>query len=122
MCARLDRTGAKEGYGGVATYIRNGLPFRLRNDINTGGHECLWIELIRDKCKPTFICCAYRAPDVDFNGFISSLQNSMPAVDLEKSNVIILGNLNVNMMPKSKIPKKGKQELLSFCFNLTHLI
>ena len=90
VCARLDRTGAKEGYGGVATYIRDGLPFRLRNYINTGGHECLWIKLMRDKCKPTFICCTYRAPDVDFNGFISSLQNSMSAVDLEKSDVIIL--------------------------------
>ena len=124
VCARLDRTGAKEGYSGVATYIRDGLPFRLRNDINTGGHECLWIELIRDKCKPTFICCAYRAPDVDFNGFISSLQNSMSAVDLKKSDVIILGDLNVNMLPKSKIPKKDKQELLNFsrAFDLTQLI
>ena len=40
VCARLDRTGSKEGYGGVATYIRDGLPFHLRTDINTGGHEC----------------------------------------------------------------------------------
>ena len=125
VCARLVRSGATEGYGGVATYIRDGLPFRLRNDINTGGHECLWIKLMRDKCKPMFICCAYRAPDVDFNGFISSLQNSMSAVDLEKSDVIILGDLNVNMMPKSKIPKKDKQELVlnfSRAFDLTKLI
>jgi hypothetical protein len=34
------------GFGGVATYIRKGLTFRLRNDIESEGYECLWIELI----------------------------------------------------------------------------
>ena len=39
MCVRLDHTGVKEGYGGVAVYVREGLTFRLRDDIDTGGHE-----------------------------------------------------------------------------------
>ena len=92
-CVRLDRTGV-------------GLSFRLTDDIDTGGHECLWIKLIRDICKPTIICCAYRAPDVDLEGFISSLQSSVPETNLEKSNVILLGDLNVNIMPNSGQPKK----------------
>ncbi|EDO43679.1 predicted protein [Nematostella vectensis] len=75
VCARRDRSGTKEGYGGVATFVRDDLAFRLRNDINTGGQECLWIELIREKCKPTLICSAYRAPDADLTSFISSLQD-----------------------------------------------
>ena len=124
VCIRQDRTGNKEGYGGVAMYIREDLAFRLRSDINTGGQECLWIELIRVKCKPTLLCCAYRAPDADFQTFISSLRDRMPAVDLEKSDVVILGDLNANMMPNSKLPKKDKQELLNFsrAFDLTQLI
>ena len=69
VCVRQDRTGIKEGYGGVAIYVREGLAFRLRNDINTAGQECPWIELIRDKCKPTLVCCAYRVPDSDFSDF-----------------------------------------------------
>ena len=105
-CVKLDRTGVKEGYGGVVIYIREGLSFCLRDDIDTGGHECLWIELIRDICKPTIICCAYRAPDVDLEGFISSLQSSVPEINFEKSDVILLGDLNVNIMPNSKQPKK----------------
>ena len=68
VCVRQDRTGIKEGYGGVAIYVREGLAFRLRIDINTG-QECPWIELIRDKCKPTLVCCAYRVPDSDFSDF-----------------------------------------------------
>ena len=124
VCVRQDRIGEKEGYGGVAIYVREGLAFRLRDDINTGGQECLWIELIRVKCKPTLICCAYRAPNADFHTFISALQDSMPNVDLVKSDVIILGDLNANMMSNPKLPKKDKQELLNFsrAFDFTQLI
>ena len=84
------------------------LLFISRNDINNGSQECLWIELIRVKCKPTLICCAYRAPNAD----------------LVKSDVIILGKLNTNMMSNSKLPKNDKHELLSFSgtFDLTQLI
>ena len=48
----------------------------------------------------------------------------MPAVDLGKSDVVILGDLNVNLMLNSNFPKKDKQELLSFsrAFDLTQLI
>ena len=74
VCIRKDRTGNEEGYGGVAIYVREDLAFRLRSDIHTGGgQECLWIELIRVKCKPMLLCCAYRSPDADFQTFISSL-------------------------------------------------
>ena len=38
----------------------------------------------------------------------------MPNVDLVKSDVIILGNLNTNMMSNSKLPKNDKHELLNF--------
>ena len=41
---RRDREGSKSG-GGVAIYVRDGLPFRVRNDLNTGENECLWIKL-----------------------------------------------------------------------------
>ena len=48
----------------------------------------------------------------------------MPNVDLVKSDVIILGNLNTNMMSNSKLPKNDKHELLNFSgtFDLTQLI
>ena len=75
---------------------------------------CLWIELIRDKCKPTLVCCAYRAPDSDFQTFISSLHESMSSVDLEKSDVVILGDLNADMMVSSKLPKEINKYFLIF--------
>ena len=121
VCVRQGRTGIKERYSGVAVYVREGLAFRLRIDINTGGQECPWIELIRDKCKLTLVCCAYRAPDSDFQTFISSLHESISSVDLEKSDVVILGDLNAEMMASFKLPKRDKQELLNFsrAYNFT---
>ena len=82
------------------------------------------IELIRNKCKSTLVCCAYRAPDSDFQTFISSLHESISSVDLEKSDVVILGDLNADMMASSKLPKRDKQELLNFsrAYNFTQLI
>ena len=82
------------------------------------------IELIRNKCKSRLVCCAYRAPDSDFQTFISSLHESMSSVDLEKSDVVILGDLNADMMASSKLPKRDKQELLNFsrAYNFTQLI
>ena len=45
ICVRKDRVGGKKGYGGVAIYVRAGLPFRIRNDINADcKSECLWLK------------------------------------------------------------------------------
>ena len=38
---RRDRTLDKIGYGGVAVYVCEGLPFRVRQDIDSGDNECL---------------------------------------------------------------------------------
>ena len=112
---RLDRSGAKEGYGGVAIYVKEGLSFRVRNDLHSAINECLWIELTRTKCRPVLICCAYRAPGFDFMNFISNLEISMEKVNLDKCDFVLLGDLNANMLPYSR--KKEKQELKNLQFH-----
>ena len=114
-CIRLARSGDKTGYGGVAVHIREGLPFRVRNGINSDNNECLWIELNRAKCRPTLICCVYRAPEKDLSEFISNLYNAMTSIDLDKCDLLVLGDINVNIFPHSKGSiKKDKQQLLNF--------
>ena len=89
-CIRLDRSGAKEGHGGVAIFVKEGLSFRVRNDLHSAAHECLWIELTRTKCRPILICCAYRAPVFDFTNFISNLEISLAKVNLDKCDFVLL--------------------------------
>lgn len=114
VCVRKDRTGIKKGYGGVAIIVRFGLPVRVRYDIDVGQSECLWIEIARAKCKPVIICCAYRAPDKNVDDFISRLYSCMPALNLEKLDLVFLGDLNVNMSLDSKTCSSERKKLLNF--------
>ena len=65
---RTDKTG-----GGTAFYVRNGLPFRSRGELQSSHIETCWIEIIRPKTKSLFICSAYRPPDLTLK---LSLKNS----------------------------------------------
>ena len=98
----------KEGFGGVAIYVRQGVPFRVRNDLHSSSHECLLIEINRARCRSILICCAYRAPDTDFTDFISNLHYCMESIALDKCDLVLLGDLNANMLPYSR--SKEKQE------------
>ena len=81
---RRDREGSKSG-GGVAIYVRDGLPFRVRNDIDNGENECLWIELIIERI-------ILEAMNVDFllkhaygcNLNMQILHNFMRSLDLSQ--------------------------------------
>ena len=82
---------------------------------NNGDNECLWIELTRKICKPTLICCIYRAPDSDLTRFISKLYDCLPLMDLDKCELILLGDFNVDFSSKAAGDcKQNKQKLLNF--------
>ena len=100
-CIRWDRIVKKIGHVGLAAYVREGLPFRIRHDIDSGINECLWIELNHVTCQPTLICCAYRAPEAVFSEFISNLYNGTSSINLDKCDLVLLGDLNVNMLSHS---------------------
>ena len=117
---RLDRSGAKEGYGGVAIYVKEGLSFRVRNDLHSAVNECLWIELTRSKCRPLLICCAYRAPVFYFANFISNLEISMEKVNLDKCDFVLLGDFNANMLPFSRKKEKRELKKIVISHDLTH--
>ena len=59
--ARKDRTGsAKLNGGGVLLYVRENIPFTVKNDLAAKNEELLWIEINRPKCKPLLIAAAYK--------------------------------------------------------------
>ena len=71
-------------------------------------------KLNRTNCRPTIICCAYRAPHTDFDQFIANLSNGMSNVNMNKCDLVLLRDLNKNMLPNSKGSKGEKQELIHF--------
>ena len=109
-CARRDRHSLKSG-GGTIIYLRDGLQFRVRGDLNTADNECTWVEIIRKNCKPLLICCIYRPPDQDCARFISELGDCLSKIDLDKCELILLGDFNVDQYNGCK---QNKQKLMNF--------
>ena len=95
---------------GILSQVKSGW-----NDIDIGENERLWIELNRAKCKSTLICCLYRAPNADFTKFISSLENCMPTLNFDRCDIIILGDMNVDLLLK---PAYGASKICRFCIAL----
>ena len=110
LCTRRDRHGPKSG-GRTIIYLRDGLQFRVRGDLNTAYNECTWVEIIRKNCKPLLICCIYRPPDQDCAQFVSELDDCLSKIDLDKCELILLRDFNVDQYNGSK---QNKQELMNF--------
>ena len=59
---RKDRVG--DNHGGVILYVKEKLYYHRRLDLETGGVECIWIELIL-KQKQALFGLSYRLPNSD---------------------------------------------------------
>ena len=110
---RTDKTG-----GGTAFYVRNGLPFRSRGDLQSSNIETCWIEIIRPKTKSLFICSVYRSPNFNIQTFIENLRNDLSEIQ-ESSEVILLGDFNVDYQLRSTA-KSRLQTLAPVRFRLNN--
>ena len=91
---RKDRLG--DGYGGVAVYIKNDIPCIRRTDLEILNIECVWVE-IRLHGKRLLVGTYYRPPNSD-NAVLTNIENSIDlAIDTEISDIIILGDFNLDM-------------------------
>ena len=118
---RRDRGEDKAG-GGVIIYVLEGLPYRVRDDLMLGKNECIWIELTCPKCKRMLICCIYRAPDTDVVKFIDELNDCMPLLNMGETEVLLLGDFNVDYAKKRNNPMKQKLSDFPRSTNVSQLI
>ena len=77
-----------------------------------GENECIWIELTLPKCKRMLIYCIYRPPETDISKFIDGLNNCMLLINLDETEVILLGDFNVDYAKKQN--NKMRRKLLDF--------
>lgn len=61
------------------------------------------------------ICCSYRALQIQIlvSLFMMLTVILLHAIDLEKSDLVFLGVLNMNMLPNTRGHKREKRELLN---------
>ncbi|MCG7883059.1 MAG: endonuclease/exonuclease/phosphatase family protein [Candidatus Thiodiazotropha endolucinida] len=92
---RKDRLG--DAHGGVIVYVKEGIRYKRRNDLEIGGLECIWIEVANNKKKILF-GLFYRAPNSDANCY-SNIEDSIAlAIDTGIADIIITGDFNFNYL------------------------
>ena len=92
---RQDRTG-KRG-GGTAIYVRNGIPYKHRQDLSAENIKSSWVEVNRLKCKKLFVGCVYRPPNACSDTFIDLLNNSLLKLPTG-SHIVLLGGVNIDFL------------------------
>ena len=116
---RMDRQN-KIG-GGTAIYVRDGIPFKTHSDLMNNDLENCMIEVLRDKSKKLFICCIYRAPNNSLENYLSMLSNIILKLP-NNSELILLGDFNIDLSKKTRSPSKQLLHNFSRQFHLDQLI
>ena len=99
---RKDRTGGP--YGGVIVYVKNGVFYKRREDLEIRGLECLWIEVINPRRRILFELF-YRAPYSDAN-YYNNIEDSVSlAVDTGIKDIVITGDFNLNYLNNTSTRK-----------------
>ena len=92
---RKDRLG--DSHGGLLLYIKNGIYFKRRDDLEIRGIESLWIE-ISNKIKHVLFGIFYRPSNSNCDYF-SNIEDSIAlALDTGISDIIITGDFNYNLL------------------------
>ena len=92
---RKDRP--EDPHGGVIIYVKDGIHYKRRDDLEVRGIESIWIELIHNR-KSILYGVFYRPPESD-SQYLSNIEDSIAlAIDTDISDVIITGDFNFNYL------------------------
>lgn len=95
---RRDRNGRG---GGVGVYIKEGIQYLRRYDLENDEVESIWIELKQTNAKTFIVGIVYRPPDTSKHlskNFEKSFINCIKKLNSETKECIILGDTNINYL------------------------
>ncbi|MES9994044.1 MAG: reverse transcriptase family protein [Candidatus Thiodiazotropha sp.] len=104
---RRDRVG--DAHGGVIIYVKEGIHYKRRQDLELRGIECIWIEVANSR-KHILFGLFYRPPNSDAS-YYSNMEDSLAlAIDTRIDDIIVTGDFNLNVLnPQSA------RKIDSFC-------
>lgn len=113
---RKDRVG--DNHGGVMVYVKNGIYYKRRHDLEIRGIEAIWIELANNH-KHVLFGLFYRPPNSNVN-YLSSIEDSIAlATDTGIPDIIVSGDFNLDILSPQTA---RKVESLCLQFSLYQLI
>ena len=103
---RLDRgTRGKKRGGGLVTYINTKYSEHCESlsDLNASDEhvEAQWVQIHRPHCKNVVMCNIYRPPNGDLKKAILYLENCLLQINMDKTNLFLMEDMNVNYKNKS---------------------
>ena len=103
--------------GGVALYIKNSIPFLVRQDLVSPNLEMLCVEINKKFSRPFLISTWYRPPNSEVPSSEVDLFNNFELFllecDMEDKEIIVMGDLNCDL--KKPLPDHHTGKLLSLC-------
>lgn len=98
---------SEDPYGGSGLYIHKNIAYKRRLDLSLNVHKCesVWVELDTvptcDNSYKTVCGTIYRSPSSQLSAFFSAFSLVLDRLSLENKNVIILGDININILDAS---------------------
>lgn len=95
---------AGSSHGGAAIFISSGFHYHRRHDLtlNLPSCESVWAEFhesfFSQDGKNIIVGCIYRSPSSSTSEFCLALSEVLHRLSIERKNVIILGDININLI------------------------
>ena len=106
--------------GGVAIYIQNSLPGKMRTDLMINNIEACVVQVYLPFIKPIIVCCFYRPPSADAM-YMESICEMLDRISDENCEIYALGDANVHWGLESCPNKKKLVSILNAC-NLSQVV
>ena len=102
---RLDRV--HKGHGGILYYIKDGIVFKEKSDLQRTDVEALWIELNLLFSKPILLGTVYRPPDskAEYNDKLDTLFQNITSL---YEDIVIMGDFNLDVSKSCNANKINK--------------
>lgn len=91
-------------HGGAALFVSSNISYKRRYDLDISVTNCESVFIEFDPSflnidGKSFICgCIYRSPSTSIPEFCLALHHSLNSVCLENKNMVILGDININLL------------------------
>jgi len=103
--------------GGVGFLIRDGVAYRVREDLETQGAEDFWVELVSEREGSFLLCCVYIPPNSASQ--LSEFRATLNAAVAVTQRVVVVGDFNGRSLAlgDTKQNPQGEKvlELISSC-------
>ena len=97
----------KKRGGGLVTYINKAISCDIETltklENNTKDLESQWLKIKRRNAKNIIICNLYRPPAGKFDKAMKFLNNNLGSIDVERAELFIMGDFNVDYKNKKSV-------------------